>query len=178
MSASPQLAFYALAVLATLIAAVTDTRSGRIPNWLTYPLLVVSPLAWGVCHGLREAVVSLLGLALCGAVPAFFFTRNAMGGGDVKLFAALGALLGPSTGIEVQFFSYTVLTFLLLARMAWEGRLFSTLATSLRAGLNLVLPQRLRRPLEPAMLTSMRMGVAICAATLLSLLLKVQEGAF
>jgi len=171
------LVFYTVAVLATLIAAVTDSRSGRIPNWLTLPLLVLAPMAWGVCFSLRDALVSLLGLAVCGLVPLLFFVRNAMGGGDVKLFAALGALLGPSTGIEVQFFAYCALTFVLLSRMAWEGRLFATLATSAKAALSLVFPKRLRAPIEPTTLTSMRMGVAICAATLLSLLLKVQEGA-
>ncbi len=178
MHFSALLVSYCVAASATLIAAITDTRSGRIPNWLTLPLLGLAPIAWGFGAGGRDAVFSLLGLLACGVLPLLFFYRNAMGGGDVKLFAALGAVLGPTAGIEVQFSSYVSLTFLLFARMAWEGRLFSTLATSVRASLNLVLPARLQKPIEPSQLTSMRMGIAICAATVLSLLLKAQGGAF
>ena len=178
MHPSALLVSYCVAASATLIAAITDTRSGRIPNWLTLPLLGLAPLAWYLGAGGRDALFSVLGLIACGLLPLLFFYRDAMGGGDVKLFAALGAVLGPSAGIEVQFFSYLSLTFLLLARMAWEGRLFATLVTSTRASLNLVLPTRLRKPIEASDLTSMRMGVAICTATVLSLLLKAHGGAF
>ncbi len=77
-----------------ILAALTDLRERRIPNWLTagtaalYPLyLVLSPvsIAW----------LSALGLALLvGVVGALLFARELVGGGDVKLVAALSLWAG------------------------------------------------------------------------------------
>lgn len=161
-----------LALLATLLAAVTDTRTGRIPNWLTYPLLGVAPVLGFVEGGPAGALLSLLGIALCGLVPTLLFVRNAMGGGDVKLLAALGGLLGPHAGIEVQFFAFCAVAFLLLAHMAWTGRLFATLRNVLIAAGRLFLPKRYHRPLEPTLLTQMRMGLSIFLATVASIALR------
>jgi prepilin peptidase CpaA len=164
-----------IALLATAIAALTDARSARIPNWITYPLLLLGPLL-SVCFAqlspLEGLLSSVFGIVCCGLVPVLLFARSAMGGGDVKLLAALGGLLGPYSGIEVQFFSFCVVTVLLLGRMAWDGKLFATLRNTLRAAGHLFLPERLHAPLEPTMLTNMRMGIPIFVATALSVLLR------
>jgi prepilin peptidase CpaA len=161
-----------IAVLATLIAAITDARSGRIPNWLTLPLLLIGPVAAAFSEGVQGVLLSLIGICLCGLVPLILFARNAMGGGDVKLLAALGGVLGIHAGIEVQFFSFCVVAFLLLAHMAWDGRLFVTLKNVLVAGGHIFLPKRYHRPIEPTLLTQVRMGVSIFVATLCSLALR------
>ena len=92
---------------ACLLAAVIDLWRGTIPNALTYPLLVASPLlhfglAWESGQSLPAALgavgLSLAGLLLCSAVPLFMWWKGAIGGGDVKLFAAMGALLEHITG--------------------------------------------------------------------------------
>jgi Flp pilus assembly protein protease CpaA len=81
-------------VLASLLAllglaALTDLRERRIPNWLTvgtaalYPVYVLSspaPVAWLGALG-AAAAVFILGLVL--------FARQLIGGGDVKLIAAV-----------------------------------------------------------------------------------------
>jgi len=165
-----------VALIATLIAAVTDARSARIPNWLTYPLLVLGPVLslFGSAGWLSSLVLSLLGIFVCALVPTLLFARKAMGGGDVKLLAALGGLLGPYSGIEVQFFSFCVVSFVLLARMAWDGKLLATLRNVVIASGHLFLPKRLQRPLEPTLLTDMRMGLSIFVATALSFVMRGQ----
>jgi len=77
------------------VATFTDLRSGRIPNWLVIPFLLagiaVSPWRpdWqGNMHGFAG-----LGLGLL--VFGFLFWLGGMGGGDLKLCAALGAWIGP-----------------------------------------------------------------------------------
>jgi prepilin peptidase CpaA len=82
------------AVIAALLGAWFDVTSARIPNRLTYPAMLAALilrfgfLGW---HGLREGLV---GLVLCGGAFFLLFVVHAMGGGDVKLMAAVGAWVG------------------------------------------------------------------------------------
>ena len=78
-----------------LAAVVEDLARRRVPNWLTAGGVAagLACAAWGGWHG--------LGMAAAGALVGFlillpFHWCGAMGGGDVKLMAAYGALLGPS----------------------------------------------------------------------------------
>lgn len=166
-TASSMLVLTSVALASTLLAAVTDTRTGRIPNWLTLPLLVAGPLIHLVLHGRTAALASVLGIVACSLLPILLFVRGAMGGGDVKLLAGLGGLLGTFGGIEVQLASYLLLTVFVLATMTWRGQLWRTLKNSVLAGGNLVLPRRFHRELDPVQLTQIRMGLAIFFATAL-----------
>jgi prepilin peptidase CpaA len=76
-------------------AMVEDLGRRRVSNWVTAAGLAggLGCAAWGGWHGVGTAAAGtlvgfliLLPFSLCGA----------MGGGDVKLMAAYGALLGPS----------------------------------------------------------------------------------
>ena len=87
--------------LLTLSAAATDLRSFRVPNALTIPALaagVAASLALGGWAGLGW---SLLGMLVGFSVLAAFFALGGVGAGDVKLFAAMGAWLGPMSTLEV-----------------------------------------------------------------------------
>lgn len=89
-----------LAVL--VVAAVSDWRTGKVRNALTYPAVLLG-LAWAVSSGwmaggvggammeLTAAVVAA-GAALTGF--ALLFMLGGLGGGDVKLMAAVGAISG------------------------------------------------------------------------------------
>lgn len=82
-------------VLLVLLAAVYDLRYRRIPNWLVVAGLILGfALNAALFHltGLRQAG---LGSALAFAVYFPLFVLRAMGGGDVKLMLAIGALVGP-----------------------------------------------------------------------------------
>lgn len=99
-------------VIVVMVAAYTDLRSRRIPNWLVLPFLlagiVVSPFrsewrgghggfGWhgfaAGFHGLGQSFAGLsLGFLLYGAL----YWMGGMGGGDVKLCTAIGAWIGPA----------------------------------------------------------------------------------
>ena len=86
-----------LVVLALLlgIAACTDIRSRTIPNALNAAVALLGPVWWWA-NGLAPWPDVAIQLALFAAVLAVFtglFAIGAMGGGDVKLLAALALWL-------------------------------------------------------------------------------------
>src|SRR4051812_10172439 len=97
-------------VLATAVAAITDTRSGLIPNWLTLPVAALAVAGHWVASGPAAGGFALAAALGCGLVPCLLFHKAAMGGGDVKLLAAIGALLGLNAGLEVQLATYLLAT--------------------------------------------------------------------
>jgi prepilin peptidase CpaA len=86
-----------VAAIALLVAAFTDVRDGKIYNKLTFPCIIIGLLlntlfsgfsgTWQSIQGVAAALGLSLALALC--------MGPALGGGDVKLLAVIGALRGP-----------------------------------------------------------------------------------
>ncbi|HEX7478382.1 MAG TPA: A24 family peptidase [Polyangiales bacterium] len=164
--------FVGCTLVVVALAAFFDTRTGRIPNLVTLPPLAAAPLVHGLVSGPGALGGSFLGAVLCAAVPALLFVRGGMGGGDVKLFAALGALLGTQLGLEIELGSLWLAALCVCARLAWHGQLFAVLGYALHALWWKLAPDTglVRQP--PATLGSdFRLGAAIGCATLAVLLL-------
>ncbi|MDE1181670.1 prepilin peptidase [Paraburkholderia sp.] len=85
-----------------LIAALSDLRTRRIPNWLVATALCVAvPVQWMV-HGGIEGMELWLGGVLTGALVFLpGYVMRMMGAGDVKLMAAIGAFCGASGAFEI-----------------------------------------------------------------------------
>jgi prepilin peptidase CpaA len=87
--------------LLVLIAAVYDLRFRRIPNWLNLCGII---LGFGLnaflfqWSGTAKAGEGML-LALAVYLPLYLL--RGMGAGDVKLMAAVGALVGPGNWLEI-----------------------------------------------------------------------------
>lgn len=80
---------------ALVIATVTDVRSRRIPNAVTYSTMLVTLLTYCLTSGWSGLFFSLKGMA-CGIVLLILpYFLGGMGAGDVKLMGAVGAVLGP-----------------------------------------------------------------------------------
>jgi prepilin peptidase CpaA len=161
---------YGALIATTLIAAVTDFRTGLIPNWLTLPALALAIALHGAFLGAPAAGLSALGAVICGATPLLFFRLGAMGGGDVKLFAALGAIAGPGLGLEIQLLSMTAAFIYGLCLMTYRGQLLHTLRNVGRVFIGIFWPPaRARREgQDPPELTSLRIGAAIFAGVALA----------
>lgn len=174
---SAQLAPWVLGLALVLAAtsAVTDYRTGHIPNWITIPPIFVGPLLHGLVDGGEAALSSLLAMVICGAVPLLMFWRQGMHGGDTKLFIAIAALCGTQTGLEAQLLAFVVGTIYAMGRLAWEGKLLATLGRTLYLGLNPILPKSWRKAPTPELMQKLRLGGAIFAGLLLSVVGRYQN---
>ena len=94
-----------MAAFAASVAAVTDLRARRIPNWLVGAGLVsgIGLHVW--LDGPQGALLALLGAGLGLAILLPLYVVRALGAGDVKLLAALGAILGPALLVSVAIYA-------------------------------------------------------------------------
>lgn len=86
------------------IAVYTDVRQGKIFNGLTLPCAIAGIIINAAYGGLEGVFDSLLGMAV--GFGMFLFSAlfgRILGGGDVKLLMAIGAIQGP------QFLFWTII---------------------------------------------------------------------
>jgi len=140
-------------------ATVTDIRTGRIPNTLTYsgmlvgfalavagvlPLLMNSAKGWSAA--MPTPIEALAGWGLCGGLMVFCYTVFAgqIGGGDVKLMAMVGTFLGPYAGLEVLLWTFVIGAAFAGLRLIWTigiGTMFA------RGSKYVIASLRARRPI-------------------------------
>jgi prepilin peptidase CpaA len=90
-------ALLAALAVALLTAAFTDLKRRRIENWLNLSIVLGAPLFWWATGlSLWPGVAMQLGLAAVTLVIlTVLFALKALGGGDVKLLAALALWVDP-----------------------------------------------------------------------------------
>ncbi len=175
MTALPLPIGIALAVL-VIVAAVCDLRRRRIPNWLTLPALGVGLVLSFLTGGPAGLGTAALGTALAFAVYFGLFALRAMGGGDVKLMAAVGALTGPSNWLFVFVFTAIIGGLLALALILARGglqRALSNIAVILSEFAHFRAPYNTRSELDVSQPGAMRLphGISIACGVLLYLLM-------
>jgi prepilin peptidase CpaA len=77
-------------------AVTTDLRRRTIPNWLTGGGVAAGLVCGWWSGGVRGVAIAMAGMVVGFLLFAAAHWLGGMGGGDVKLMAAFGTLLGPS----------------------------------------------------------------------------------
>ena len=89
-----------IAAFIGVAAIIEDLKHRRISNWIPCSAFGAGLLLQSVIYGWRGAVSALFGAAAGFSVFLIFYLLGGMGGGDVKLMAGFGAVLGTQKVLE------------------------------------------------------------------------------
>ncbi len=106
-----------------LCASVQDLRNRRIRNWLTFSLILTGVGRALFAIGPLSPMQAILGMLAGASLPIILFALGALGGGDVKLLAGVGAWLGVSAAFEVFCAAAVLGMVVVLIQAAIQGRL-------------------------------------------------------
>jgi prepilin peptidase CpaA len=116
----------AVVLAATLALAFIDMWKFKIYNAFTYPLLLGGLIYHGVVDGMPGVADGLLGTLLGFGLLVPVYALGGMGGGDVKLMAAIGAWLGVLLTFVVFLASSLVMGVYALILVVGYGRVRET----------------------------------------------------
>jgi prepilin peptidase CpaA len=122
-----QATIWAFTVGVTLLAAVVDFRTHKIPNWLTVSALLLGLTLRTALSGWSGAKASLEGAGLALIVLLPLVLLRALGAGDWKLMGAVGAFVGPLMFLFVLLGSVLVSGLMAMVEMARTRRVKETL---------------------------------------------------
>ena len=143
-------------------AAGFDLAARRVPNRLTIGIFVGGILARAILGGAGAAAWGLAGAAAGLGLLIVPFAARWMGGGDVKLAAAIGAWLGPAGVAWAVLFGLAAGGLLALIVLASGGRALRTdVAINLKnAWLSQRVPEVGRRPGHKMVPLAVALGAA------------------
>jgi len=148
-------------------AVVTDLRSSRIPNWLTYPAMVVGVCAHMWMNGMAGMVYSLVGLGAGLGLFLILHLSGNIGAGDVKLMAAVGAIMGPYGALLSGLLAIMVGGLYALGAMCYQWGFATTGRKLLYATQGALLTGGKAWTQELALPFRLRYGLAVAGGTLL-----------
>jgi prepilin peptidase CpaA len=164
----------AVAFLVPLALVITyyDVRYRRIPNPFVLATLATGLVVNSLGDGLAGALASLGGCALAFALMFVLHVFGAMGAGDVKLFAAIGSVVGASLVLPTFFVVVLVGGVLGVVTMLRSGSVRTTLHNTLMLLVGLLPGWTMPRLTVPTdRRKTIPYGVAITFGSLLSLLI-------
>ncbi len=158
-----------LLIAVALVCAATDLWKKRVYNAVTYPAIVLGVVVQVASYGLPGLWSSLAGFAI-GFFPAFLLlVLGGMGGGDVKLMGAIGAIAGGVAATEALLLGVLFGAFLGFGQLAWHGVLLRSLARQARMLIGLIIPSlKPQGPVPPELKHELRFGVALALGALVT----------
>lgn len=151
-----------------IIAVVTDLKAQRIPNKLTFTIIVAAIAYHGLTKGVDGLGFSLAGLGLGLAVMILPYLLGVMGGGDVKLMAAIGACLGAPDTITAFLFTSLAGGLYAVAVLIFRPELFKRILKNIWTTLWILAASRKAEyapAAKPEQLPRLCYGVAIATGT-------------
>ena len=111
-----------------VIAVQSDLRHRRIPNVLSLFGIIAALALHCQSDGLHGLAAGLGGAAVGFLCFVPFYLLRGMGAGDVKLLAAVGAILGPQGAVLAALFSLLAGGFTAIGYVLWQAARASAIA--------------------------------------------------
>jgi prepilin peptidase CpaA len=160
---------WAFAIGVTLVAALVDFRTRKIPNWLTVPAFFVGLTLRAVLSGWSGAKASLEGAGLALILLLPLVLMRALGAGDWKLMGAVGAFMGPILFLFVLLGSVLVSGLMAMVEMTRTRRVketFHNLLVLVRGFFSFGLRAHPEISLDNPALLKLPFGIAVAISTL------------
>lgn len=119
-------------------AAMIDFRTRRIPNWLSFTLILSGVIQSFGAHGTVTPMASLLGLLIGFAIMFPQFALGGVYGADVKLMTGIGAWMGGMAIFQIFIIQAVVGLFVALVQATMQGRLTVLMRNSMLLMVNIV----------------------------------------
>ena len=172
MSVPQNIAIAIMFVPMAILIAYMDVRYRRIPNKLVLITLVGGLTLNTIFAGRQGLLVSLGGLTLAFGLMFLLHAFGTMGAGDVKLFAAIGAIVGSSLVLKTFLIVAVVGGVLAVGKMIYTRRVSTTMFGVLQFFYGLLPGQKVPRFEVPADQSyTLPYAVPICFGSLISFLL-------
>ena len=157
-----------VALAVVLVTAIgTDVRSSRIPNWLTFSAMGFALVGHAWLAGLPGALFSLAGLGTGLGLFLILYVFGTIGAGDVKLMAAVGALVGPYGALLSGLLAMIVGGVYALGAMCYQWGFITTGRKLAHATQGALLMDGKAWAQELALPFRLRYGLAVAGGTLL-----------
>ena len=150
-----------------VVAVYTETKHRRIPNWLTGGAIVCALLDAVLVSGFDGGKGALLGMLVGAGVFLPFCLMGAVGGGDLKLMASVGAIVGYPTVWWALYYTCLAGGALALLYAIWTGQLVSAFVKLFR----LLIGKRKESGKGLKKALTVPYGIAIALGTLWTMLL-------
>jgi prepilin peptidase CpaA len=119
-------------------AAVEDSRTRKIRNWLTLSMMLSGFLQTFLASSHITPGQSALGFAVGFGLPLILFLLGAIGGGDVKLLAGVGAWVGAVAVFKIFCAEAIIGMLIVLTQATLQGRLKTLTRNSAMLAVNLI----------------------------------------
>jgi len=158
--------FYHVPLFGVLIVACyTDLSVKKVYNWTTLPGMLLGLTLHAGLQGMQGFMDSLLGCGLGLVVFGTAYLMGGMGGGDVKLAGAIGALGGVSLSFWSIVYSGFIGGIMALVLLVWQGKLRRGTSAAVQGLLRLKSPD----PEHVRLKGEVPYGVAMVVGTFLAI---------
>ena len=154
-------------MIVLLIAVVTDLRSSRIPNWLTFPAMGFALAGHTWLNGIDGFVFSLAGFGTGLGLFFFIYLAGGIGAGDVKLMASIGAFIGVYGVLSCAWIAMIIGGIYAVGAMGYQWGVAAAGQRLVHAAYGAIMVGGSAWSRELALPFKLRYGLAIAAGTLL-----------
>lgn len=112
--------------LMTSIATYTDIKENKIKNKHLLIFIIIGMILSIVSNGILGLKDSLLGIIIPFLLLFIFFVFRMLGAGDIKLFCAIGSIMGVSFVINNIIYSFLLAGIVVILKLLLTKKIIST----------------------------------------------------